>query len=74
MDRKTGISALIVLFFLISVGMAQQSIGKITFPIGNNFLQQIGDVQWNPVKYYMPVRDKDRIKTGKQSRCEITFS
>ncbi|NOX89822.1 MAG: hypothetical protein GXO77_12430, partial [Calditrichaeota bacterium] len=30
--------------------------------------------QWNPVKYYMPVRDKDRIKTGKQSRCEITFS
>lgn len=66
--------SLLALLVLMSFGFAQRSVGKITFPIGDNFLQHVGDTQWNPVQYYMPVFNKDRVKTGKQSRCEITFS
>lgn len=63
----------LILFFMISGLVAQEPLGKITFPIGENFLQHPGEVQWKPVKFKMPVLEKDRIKTGKQSRCEITF-
>ncbi len=69
--KRNGI--LFLIFFMISGLMAQEPLGKVTFPIGKNFLQHPGDVQWNPVKYKMPVLEKDRLKTGKQSRCEVTF-
>ncbi len=70
--KKIWLSLVLVLVLLGALA-AQEPLGKITFPIGKNFLQHAGDVQWQPVKYYMPILEKDRIKTGKQSRCEITF-
>ncbi|RLD14280.1 hypothetical protein DRI50_05665 [candidate division KSB1 bacterium] len=69
MMRVIGIA---LLFFGFT--FAQRTVGKITFPLGDNFLQRAGDLQWNPVQYYMPVHNQDRIKTGKQSRCEVTFT
>ena len=57
----------------MSVLFAQEPLGRVTFPIGENFLQHPGQVQWQAVKFKMPVLEKDRLKTGKQSRCEITF-
>ncbi|WP_456409230.1 FecR domain-containing protein [Caldithrix abyssi] len=62
-----------VILFFTSVTLAQEPLGKVTFPIGKNFLQHAGQLDWQPVKYHMPVLEKDRLKTGKQSRCEITF-
>lgn len=64
----------LLLFVVLAAAQNQkQSIGKVTFPIGNNFVQPPGSNQWKGVRYYMPVFDKDKIKTSKQSRCEITF-
>ncbi len=76
MFHRKWAACTIVLIVLISGNLlfGQQALGKITFPIGQNFWQPSGEVQWNPVKYYQPVHDQDRIKTGKQSRCEITFT
>jgi len=41
--------------------------------LGDNYIQAKGTVKWQPVKYKMPVYEFDRIKTARQSRCEITF-
>ncbi len=62
-----------LIFIIISAAFGQEPLGKVTFPIGQNYLQHPGQVQWQKVKFQMPVLDKDRLKTGKQSRCEITF-
>lgn len=71
---KLFLNFLIIL--LIASGlMAQEknSVGKITFPIGNNFVQPPGNINWDKATYNMPVFDKEKVKTEKQSRCEITF-
>ncbi len=69
------IDLLFVMLFLGSAfSFAQPPVAKITFPIGDNFLQHAGKLSWEAVQYYMPVYNQDRIKTGKQSRCEITFT
>ncbi len=70
--KLARISILIVL--LSSIVFGQKPVGKVTFPIGDNFVQKAGALQWNPVQYDMPVFNADRIKTGRQSRCEITFT
>lgn len=69
-----NISFLFLLIFAASL-MAQQTkpVGKVTFPIGKNFVQGSAKKDWQKVKYNMLVYDKDKIKTGKQSRCEVTF-
>lgn len=55
-------------------GQSSKSIGKVSFPIGQNHIQSEGSVDWNKVRYFMPVHDRDKVKTGDKSRCEITFS
>ncbi len=73
MEAKLArISILIIL--LSSIVFGQKPVGKVTFPIGDNFVQKAGALQWNSVQYNMPVFNADRIKTGRQSRCEITFT
>ncbi len=70
--------AVFFVLFLFKAGLMAQAdeknpLGKITFPLGDNYIQSQGTVKWKPVKYRMPVFEFDRIKTGSQSRCEITF-
>jgi len=68
-----------ILLFLLSVfvvttwAQGNKSIGKVTFPIGKNYVQIPGHLNWKNVRYNMPIYDKDKIKTAKQSRCEVTF-
>ncbi len=71
---KSSVRISLMIFLFGVVAWAQAPIGKVTFPIGDDFLQKVNELQWSPVQYYMPIHDKDRIKTGKQSRCEITFT
>ncbi len=58
---------------LFATDNERKPLGKVTFPLGDNFIQSRGTVKWQPVKYKMPVFEFDRIKTARQSRCEITF-
>jgi len=62
--------------FILTPLFAQKnkSIGKVSFPIGENHIQAQGSVDWNKVRYFMPVNDRDKVKTGEKSRCEITFT
>lgn len=68
------ISIIFLLTFCVSL-LAQQgkSVGKVTFPIGKNYVQSSAQNDWQKVKYNMLVYDSDKIKTSKQSRCEVTF-
>ena len=62
--------------FVIAVSVIAEkgnSIGKVTFPIGKTYIQSKGSVKWNKVRYYMPVYERDKIKTGKNARCEVTL-
>ncbi len=70
---------ILILFLSIFILMPlfaqnSKSIGKISFPIGDNHIQAQGSVKWNKVRYFMPVNDRDKVKTGDKSRCEITFT
>ena len=72
---KKILISLIICVLVVSVGaQSQESIGKVSFPIGDNAVQSKGSVEWNKVRYFMPVFDQDKIKTEKDSRCEITFT
>lgn len=66
------------ILLLVSVAFSQESekeqLGKITFPLGDNYVQPKGAVKWNNAQYKMPVYEYDKVKTEKQSRCEITFT
>ena len=68
------ITIIFLLVFCIPLfGQKGKSIGKVTFPIGKNYVQGSGQTDWQKVRYNMLVQDRDKIKTGKESRCEITF-
>ena len=65
----------IITAFTISVwAQSKKSIGKVSFPIGKNFIQSKGSVDWNKVRYFMPVYDMDKVKTEEDARCEVTFT
>ena len=68
----------IAIFSLIVIVFAEdgskKSIGKISFPLGRSYVQSVGGSKWAPAKYNMPVYGKDKIKTEKDSRCEIKYS
>ncbi len=66
------LKSVVLVLFLIAIGQSQQ-IAKVTFPIGKNFVQNKGSQQWKGVRYFMPLYNKDKIKTSKESRCEVTF-
>ncbi len=67
-----AIFSLIVIVF--AEDGAKKSIGKISFPLGRSYVQSTGGSKWTPAKYNMPVYDKDKIQTKKESRCEIKYS
>ncbi|MBN2423640.1 MAG: FecR domain-containing protein [Calditrichaceae bacterium] len=50
-----------------------KQIGKISFSLGSNFVQSAGGVDWEKAKFKTPVYDKDKIKTAKKTKCEVTF-
>lgn len=58
---------------VFSADLKKETLGKVSFPLGKNFVQSEGQVSWNPVKYRMPVYPNDKFKTLRSSRCEITF-
>ena len=66
------ISVILLFGLFISQGYSQK-IAKVTFPIGKNFVQNQGSQQWKNLRYYMPLYNHDKIKTTKESRCEVTF-
>lgn len=77
-ERKT-MKNLVIFFLSILIltpvfAQKNKSIGKVSFPIGDNQIQAQGSVEWNKVRYFMPVNDRDKVKTGAKSRCEITFT
>ncbi len=51
----------------------QNTIGKISFSIGDNHIQNRGSVKWNKVRFFIPINEFDKVKTSKNSRCEVTF-
>ncbi len=74
MSRYSVLFGSVFVFLLLALGYGQESIGKITFKVGDNFIQPAGRLNWQEARFYMAVHDKDRLKTGKQSRCEIQFN
>jgi hypothetical protein len=50
------------------------SLGKITFFMGDIKLQPAGQVNWNNATFNTAVAGNDKLKTDKQSRCEVTFT
>ncbi|MFQ6618445.1 MAG: FecR domain-containing protein [Fidelibacterota bacterium] len=48
-------------------------LGKITFPLGDIFIQREGNAEWIQVTLNMSVYMGDKIKTMEESRCEVTL-
>jgi len=63
----------VLIAFSFCYAQENQQVGKVTFPIGKNFVQGKSQNSWEKVKYNMIVNDRDKIKTAKESRCEVTF-
>ena len=67
----------IILFFcmLISVSFIpeQESVGKVSFPLGNVLLLSKGETRFQKATFNMPVKTGDKIETKKESRCELTY-
>ncbi len=59
-------------------GHAQTSdhnqLGKITFSIGHYYIQNAGELNWEQAEFQAPVYKKDKVRTEKEARCEVTFS
>lgn len=52
----------------------KKSLGKITFYMGDIRLQPAGQVKWSNATFNTGVSQSDKVKTDKQSRCELTFT
>ena len=69
-----------ICFLLIAVCITSfspeksDSVGKVTFPMGNVLLLSKGETQFKKVTFNMDVRNGDKIETKKDSRCEITYN
>jgi len=72
--KKLLILVIITAFTIPVWAQSKKSIGKVSFPIGKNFIQSKGSVDWNKVRYFMPVYDMDKVKTEEDARCEVTFT
>ncbi|MEJ2052637.1 MAG: FecR family protein [Calditrichaceae bacterium] len=64
----------ILIIPLIAGNLLDQPLGKITFFVGGIKLQNSGNPKWKNATFNSGVNEKDKIKTDKQSRCEISFS
>jgi len=51
----------------------QESVGKISFPLGNVLLLSKGETRFQKATFNMPVQNGDKIETKKESRCELTY-
>jgi hypothetical protein len=65
---------LIITVCLVSfTPLADQSVGNVTFPLGNVLVLSKGETRLRKVTFNMPVISGDKIETKKTSRCEITY-
>jgi hypothetical protein len=51
----------------------QESVGKISFPLGNVLVLSRGETRFRKATFNMPVKNNDKIETKKESRCELTY-
>ncbi|MBD3224018.1 MAG: hypothetical protein GF313_04775 [Caldithrix sp.] len=69
---------ILILLTLLCMGYGQQpkqsSVGKVTFSIGKYFIQDAGRLSWETAEFQAPVHNRDKIKTDKEARCEVTLS
>ena len=64
---------LIPLFLAIAATREYDEIGKITFPMGEVKVSHAGSTEMLTAELNAPVYAKDKICTGKESRCEVTL-
>lgn len=67
------VMVLLMFVYCLADDTDKNQLGKITFPIGDNFVKSAGKSKWKQAEYKMALHDRDKVKTAKQSRCEITF-
>jgi hypothetical protein len=63
----------VLLFFGLTLAQDEASVGKISFQIGNNFVQPVGKTDWTKAGFNKAVFAREKLKTEKLSRCEVTF-
>ncbi len=71
--KKLLIALMILALTIPSFAQKGKSIGKVSFSIGDNHVQSQGSMKWNKMRFFMPVQEFDKVKTSKNSRCEVTF-
>ena len=64
----------LIIIPLLANNLLDQPLGKITFFMGGIKVQNSGAAKWNNATFNSGVQANDKIKTDKQSRCEVTFS
>jgi ferric-dicitrate binding protein FerR (iron transport regulator) len=52
---------------------AQTLAGRVSYFEGSVEIQRAGTTEWLPAKIKFPVNENDAVRTGKESRCEITL-
>jgi len=73
--RKLLIFGIVVLIIMpVFAKPPGKSLGKITFYMGDIKLQQAGNVKWSNATFNTGVSQSDKVKTDRQSRCEVTFT
>jgi hypothetical protein len=73
MLRKFITISVIVFISFSFMPMDSQSVGKVTFPLGNVLILSKGEKRFRKVTFNLPVVNGDKIETKKQSRCELTY-
>ena len=62
-----------LIIFVIAASDGSDEIGKVTFPLGAVKINHGVSDEWSVAKLNSKVFSKDRIKTGAESRCEVTL-
>jgi hypothetical protein len=61
-------------FLLFSFIFKEESVGKVSLPLGNVLKLGPGQTRFSQATLNMPVQNGDKIETKKDSRCELTFN
>ncbi|MEJ2542549.1 MAG: FecR domain-containing protein [Calditrichaceae bacterium] len=64
----------LIIIPLLANNLMDKPLGKITFFMGGIKVQNQGNSKWNNATFNSGVQANDKIRTDKQSRCEVTFS
>jgi hypothetical protein len=59
---------------LIADDNPKKAVGKISFYMGDIKVQEAGNTNWKNATFNTGVAQSDKLKTDKQSRCEVTFT